>query len=115
MGALLDSFASFLDALPVRDAAGLGDARRAALDAALHDGVPGTRSERWKYTPLRALERRAFAASEATAISNGERLNAIPSPRIVFVNGRFDATHTDLAGLAEGVSLLPLSHVLADG
>jgi Fe-S cluster assembly protein SufD len=115
MGALLDSFATFLDALPARDAAGLGDARRAALDAALRDGVPGTRSERWKYTPLRALDRRTFAASETTAIADGNRLTAIPAPRIVFVNGRFDATHTDLTGLADGVSLHPLSRVLADG
>ena len=87
--------------MPPRDAAGLGDARRAALDAALRDGVPGTRSERWKYTPLRALERRAFAASDAPCPStDAGLLAAIPTPRIVFVNGRFDATHTDLAGLA---------------
>ena len=51
MGALLDSLAPVLDALPLRDAAGLGDARRAALDAALHDGLPGTRSERWALQP----------------------------------------------------------------
>lgn len=114
MGALLDSFASFLAALPARDAAGLGGARRAALDAALRDGLPGTRSERWKYTPLRALERRAFGASEATPLVDTGLLAAIPTPRIVFVNGRFDATHTDLDGLAEGVSLQSLSRVLQE-
>ena len=115
MGALLDSFAPALDALPLRDAAGLGDARRAALDAALHDGLPGVRSERWKYTPLRALERRAFTASESTTLVDTGLLAAIPAPRIVFVNGRFDATHTDLDGLADGVCLQPLSRVLQDG
>lgn len=115
MGALLDSFASAFDTLAARDAAGLGDTRRAALDAALHDGLPGARSERWKYTPLRALERRSFAASDATAMLDASLLAAIPSPRIVFVNGRFDATHTDLAGLNEGVSLRPLSQVLEQG
>lgn len=115
MGALLDSFASSLDALPTRDAAGLGDARRAALDAALRDGLPGARSERWKYTPLRAIERRTFTASDATTLIDDDLLAAIPSPRIVFVNGRFDATHTDLDGLAEGVSLQPLSRLLQKG
>ena len=115
MGALLDSLAPALDALPLRDAAGLGDARRAALDAALHDGLPGARSERWKYTPLRALERRAFAASEGSALADASLLATIPSPRMVFVNGRFDATHTDLDGLAEGVALQPLAQVLRQG
>ena len=115
MGALLDSFAPALDALPARDAAGLGDARRAALDAALRDGLPGARSERWKYTPLRALERRAFAASEPAALADAGLLAAIAAPRIVFVNGRFDPTHTDLDGLPEGVTLQPLSRVLQEG
>ena len=115
MGALLDSFASALDTLPLRDAAGLGATRRAALDAALRDGLPGARSEHWKYTPLRALERRTFAASQATALVDASLLAAIPAPRMVFVNGRFDATHTDLDGLAAGISLQPLSQVLQQG
>lgn len=115
MGALLDSFASSFDALAARDAAGLGETRRAALDAALGDGLPGARSERWKYTPLRALERRSFAPSDATPLVDAHLLAAIPTPRIVFVNGRFDATHTNLTGLGEGVTLRPLSQVLAHG
>ncbi len=116
MSVLLDHFAKALDSLPARDAAGLGDSRRAALDDALRDGLPGARSERWKYTPLRALERRAFAPPDAApALIDAGLLAAIPTPRIVFVNGRFDATHTDLAGLADGVSLQPLSRVLRHG
>src|SRR5688572_6905156 len=65
MSALLDAFVSAFDALPVRESAGLGATRRAALDAALRDGLPGPRTEAWKYTPLRALERRAFVAADA--------------------------------------------------
>ena len=113
MGALLDSFAPALDALALRDAAGLGEARRAALDAVLRDGLPHARIEAWKYTPLRGLERRAFAAPDAAvAPVDATVLAAIPSPRIVFVNGRFDASHTDLTGLDAGISLQPLSQVL---
>lgn len=115
MGALLDSLAPALDSLPLRDAAGLGEARRTALDAALRDGLPGARSERWKYTPLRALERRAFLPGAATVLADASVLASIPAPRMVFVNGRFDATHTDLAGLNDGISLQPLSQVLEHG
>jgi Fe-S cluster assembly protein SufD len=56
MSALLDSLAAGFS----------GDAaRRMALDEALRDGLPPPRSEAWKYTPLRALERRSFAPAAA--------------------------------------------------
>ncbi len=116
MSALLDSFASSFDALLSHDAAGLADVRRAALAAALRDGLPGARSERWKYTPLRALERRAFAATDATPVAfDLAVLAAIPAPRIVFVNGRYTGAYSDLTGLPPGVSLQPLSAVLQQG
>ncbi|MCL1635216.1 Fe-S cluster assembly protein SufD [Luteimonas sp. SX5] len=100
MSVLLDSLASGFD----------GDAaRRAALDAALRDGLPGPRSEAWKYTPLRALERRSFVASAALPLIDPALLAGIAAPRLVFVNGRFDATHSDIGTLPAGLSLQPLS------
>ena len=112
MSALLDSMASSFDALPVRDAAGLGVSRRAALDSALRDGLPHGRVETWKYTPLRALERRMFAPAEAAPAFDAALIADIPAPRIVFVNGRFDAGASDLSALPDGVSLQPLSKLL---
>jgi len=99
MAALLDSLAAGFD----------GDgARKAVLDAALRDGLPGPRSEAWKYTPLRALERRAFAPVEAAVAAFDPALIAhIPTPRLVFVNGVHDATHSDTGALPDGVSLVP--------
>ena len=115
MSALLDSLASSLDVMAVRDAAGLGEVRRAALDAALRDGLPHARVEAWKYTPLRALERRAFACAAEAPTFDDAALADIPAPRIVFANGRFDAGRSDLAGLPDGVTLQPLSQLLRDG
>ena len=115
MSVLLDSLASSFDALPARDAAGLGDIRRAALDDALRDGLPHARVEAWKYTPLRALERRTFVPAEAAPAFDAALLADIPAPRIVFVNGRFDAKASDPTGLPAGVSLQPLSQVLREG
>jgi len=100
MSALLESLASGFD----------GDgARRAALDAALRDGLPGPRSEAWKYTPLRALERRSFAPSAALPEIDTAVLAGIAAPRLVFVNGRFDAAHSDLGRLPAGLTLQALS------
>lgn len=96
MSALLDSFASAFS----------GDAaRKAALDAILRDGLPGPRSEAWKYTSLRALERRAFSPSAAGAGIDAGAIAHIPAPRIVFVNGIFDAALSSLDGLGTGVEL----------
>ncbi|MDH5824030.1 Fe-S cluster assembly protein SufD [Luteimonas sp. RD2P54] len=96
MSALLDSLATGFD----------GDgARRAMLDAALRDGLPGPRSEAWKYTPLRALERRRFDTGAAAPAVDPAVLAGIPAPRLVFVNGRHDQALSDLSALPAGVSL----------
>src|SRR5690606_14852293 len=98
MAALLDSLAAGFD----------GDGgRKAALGAALRDGLPGPRSEAWKYTPLRALERRTFAPVEADVSPFDPALvTDIPAPRLVFVNGVHDAAHSDVDALPDGVSLV---------
>jgi Fe-S cluster assembly protein SufD len=70
MSALLDSFCRRVRRLAPRE--GDASARAAqALDEALRDGLPGPRSEAWKYTSLRALERRSFAAAESRPAGAG--------------------------------------------
>jgi len=89
--------------------------RRSILDEILRDGLPGPRSEAWKYTSLRALERRSFSAAvEAPALDAGV-LAAIPAPRLVFVNGRHQPALSDLSGLPAGVAVQLLSDTLASG
>jgi Fe-S cluster assembly protein SufD len=101
MSALLDSLSSSFQG---------DDAQRSVLDAALRDGLPGARSEAWKYTSLRALERRSFvAAAPAASDVDSALLAAVPAPRLVFVNGRFDARHSAFDQLQAGVALRPLS------
>ncbi|MEO6365530.1 MAG: Fe-S cluster assembly protein SufD [Luteimonas sp.] len=106
MSALLDSLASAYDAQPHRD-----DFRRAQLDAALREGLPHARSETWKYTPLRALDRRSFAPADALTHVDAGLLSDMPSPRIVFVNGHFSPTHSNIDGIPDGVTLHALSGV----
>ncbi|HSX61142.1 MAG TPA: Fe-S cluster assembly protein SufD [Tahibacter sp.] len=98
-----------------RDAAGLGESRRAQLAAALADGLPGARAERWRNTSLRALERRAFSPLPAQAEIDAGVLAAIPAPRIVFVNGAFAPALSQLDAVPDGVSVVPLSQALAGG
>ncbi|MEP6907274.1 MAG: Fe-S cluster assembly protein SufD [Pseudoxanthomonas sp.] len=104
MSALLDSLASTFQ----------GDAsRRIALDDALQGGLPNARSEAWKYTSLRALERRSFAAVDSAPEIAIDLLAGIPSPRLVFVNGVYSLTLSSREDLPQGVSLQLLSEVLS--
>lgn len=106
MSTLLDSLAIAFN----------GDAnRRGALDDALRDGLPGARSEAWKYTSLRALERRSFTVVDAVPEIGIETVAHIPAPRLVFVNGRHVPALSALATLPEGVSLQLLSEAVASG
>lgn len=114
MSALLASLKAGFEALPAArvDALGLGASRRAALADALAAGLPHGRVEAWKYTNLRALANRAFAPA-APAPVDAAVVEGIAAPRLVFVNGTFDAALSDLSGLPEGVELRPFSQVLA--
>lgn len=98
-----------------RDAAGLGASRREQLAAALADGLPGSRAERWRQTSLRALERRTLSPLPAEAAVDPTVLADIPGPRMVFVNGVFAPALSQLDGLPDGVTAVPLSRALAAG
>ncbi len=117
MSALLDSFAAAFDSLALGEAADLGTHRREALSAALRDGLPGPRSEAWKYTSLRALERRTFVPA-AIVCADEKALDAclasIPTPRLVFVDGHVDCARSDVSALPAGVEAMPLSRVLRE-
>lgn len=113
MSTMLDSIAAGFDTLALRDAGGLEAVRRATLDKALAHGVPSTRSERWKYTSLRALERRGFASVTTLPAFDASAIALPSAPRLVFANGTFAPALSDVSGLPEGIELRPLSHALA--
>ena len=102
MSALLDSLANAFRGDP---------ARRNVLDQALRDGLPGARSEAWKYTSLRALERRSFAAVDSTPELRTDLLAGIPTPRVVFVNGVYSPVLSATEDLPHGASLQLLSEI----
>lgn len=107
MSALLDSLATAFEG---------GDARREVLEGVLHDGLPGARSEAWKYTSLRQLDRRTFAPAPLEApVVDATFVESIPAPRLVFVNGRLHPGLSDLTGLPAGVQLQSFSQAVAAG
>lgn len=105
--------------LPGSGLAWLDQARRAQLDAFVREGLPGARNEAWKYTALRALERRAFEPGDAGAATRAVdpvqlELPGVEGPKLVFMHGVFRPDLSTLDALADGLTLLPLSQALAD-
>ncbi|WP_300297765.1 Fe-S cluster assembly protein SufD [Ferrovibrio sp.] len=87
--------------------------RQAALDSFRRHGLPTARLEAWKFTSLTGLERQVPPQPANEGSVDPARVQAATLPgdsfRLVFVNGRFDAAASKLAGLPKGVRLLPLS------
>ena len=109
---------SLLEApLPPSGIAWLDQAREQNRAAFAAGGLPDTRVEAWKYTALRALGQRRFAAIDADAQNHVVdpatwALPGVDGVRLVFVNGEFRAELSLLDKLPAGLSVLPLSHAL---
>lgn len=109
---------SLLDtALPASGVAWLDAARQENREAFAAGGLPDTRVEAWKYTALRGLGQRRFAAGDASASSRAVNPSAFALPgvdglELVFVNGVFRADLSQLDALPEGLNLQPLSQAL---
>ena len=100
MTALLESLhTAFADTAP----------SKTALDQAITTGLPGPRNEQWKYTSLRALSTRRFAAPSAEFVVLDDftvkAIAAIPAPRVVFVNGVVDPAHSSLSNVPSGLAI----------
>jgi Fe-S cluster assembly protein SufD len=105
--------------LPGSGLAWLDAARAEALQAFAARGLPDQRNELWKYTSLRALAQRVYAAGDAAASNRVVDAALLPvagmrGPRAVFVNGTFRADLSQLDRLPEGVTVQSLAAALRD-
>ena len=82
--------------------------REAALAELRRLGLPTTKNEDWKYTPLRALESTPFQRPDPELRPPAELLDArVRGNRQVFVDGRFAPELSDAC--PPGVEILPIS------
>ena len=89
--------------------------RAAALKRWRDTGLPGPAVEAWKYTNLATLGQMGLvpAAGATSARVPEADVAAVDGYRCVFVNGRFDAGQSRLDGLSRGVTVEPLSALIA--
>lgn len=109
----LDLYAALKADLPGERLSAL---REAGISAFGSHGLPTPRSESWKYTNLRPLEKIAFQAAGRNAVSVDRLPSLLPAGaaehRLVFVNGSYRNDLSSLGNLPDGVELLNVSALL---
>ena len=110
----------YIDAFAGRTRAGEPDYIRSWRETALRNfgerGFPTRRQEEWRFTDLRPLQRTVFppgsGGQETSRLIDGNRL-AVPSHRLVLVNGRCAPALSALGDLPAGVRFEAMSRTLA--
>lgn len=92
--------------------------RKDALECFLSTGLPTTRQEDWKYTSMRALQRRQFHLNDTRAAMTRKSIQrylpqATPSINMVFVDGLW-VPEFSTAEIPGGVTIASLARLLED-
>lgn len=107
------------EALPATGPAWFVERRRNAMAAFERLGFPTRRMEAWKNANLAALTQQHFPTAPAGGTVDGALAgiaSLVPDAlRLVFVDGHFSASHSDLANLPEGLRVQSLAKALAEG
>jgi Fe-S cluster assembly protein SufD len=98
------------------EAAGLAALRRGAMARFQRAGLPGPRTEAWRYTNLNNLAQIPFAApaNDAAPVALPEPLLADGAVRLVLANGRLRTDLAHLAAVPAGLRIRSLIEALAD-
>jgi len=89
--------------------------RRRGAEVFAAEGFPTRRLETWKYTDLALLRDSRFEEPILSADLSPPGLDAIPSPRLVLIDGRSRRDLSDLSDLSEGVEVASLADRLHCG
>jgi Fe-S cluster assembly protein SufD len=90
----------------------LHDVRRGAMEQFREQGIPGPKHEDWLYTNTAPLARNLLPFAPravhvpASLAAHRFALGVEEGPRLVFLNGRFEASLSRTTGLPEGVTLV---------
>ena len=92
------------------------DLRRRAFERFAALGMPTTRLEPWRFTNVAPIAGTAFTLAplaEQAAAKADAAPHALAGPGLTFINGRYVAPASDVAGLPDGVEAVSLADALA--
>ncbi len=110
-------FGAALPQLPGAGHAAIRRRREAGFERFMALGLPGPKSEAWKYTPVGRLARTAFVLSPATQVARAEiEPYLVDGARhFVFVNGHFSADLSDFEFDDQGATITSVAGALERG
>ena len=117
LDALADAFEAVRRTAPSPGA--IADLRRRAFERFSTLGMPTTRLERWRFTNVAPIAGTAFTLASladraaAKVDTPSHVLTGVVAARLTFINGRYVAPASDLAGLPAGVEVGSLAEALA--
>ncbi|MEX0729430.1 MAG: Fe-S cluster assembly protein SufD [Aquisalimonadaceae bacterium] len=107
------------EALPAVGPAWFMQRRRDAMAAFERQGFPDRRLEAWKNANLTAMTQQHFTAAAAGGVADGGLAAVaalVPEAlRLVFVDGHFSTSHSDLSSLPTGLRVQSIASALAAG
>ena len=106
--------AAIQELLPGQNLSWLTQSRKTALDAFTRHGFPNTRNEQWKYTDVRPIEKHPFKLVPKpnpidTQVLDRYLYRNMACHLLVFVDGRYLASHCQVDALPPGVIVKDLA------
>lgn len=110
-----DTFGARSAGLPGQDLAWLNSVRKQAIDRFMTEGWPTPKMEAWHHTSLSPLAAAQFSAGNTQSVS--AQIAALKAQNsgywLVFVDGAYDASLSDINNLPDGVKVSTLSQAWA--
>ena len=120
-GRMLRGFPELAAAVADLDApAWLAEVRRAGVARFAEVGLPGSKDEEWRFTPLQAIASQQFGARRRSASVSARELEpyllgGLDWPLLVLVDGEVDPDLSRVAGLPDGVTFGSLADAIRVG
>jgi Fe-S cluster assembly protein SufD len=110
-------FGTALPQLPGSRHAGIRRLRQASFDRFMALGLPGPKTEAWKYTPVGRLARAEFVLAPAIGLARAdvEPYLVDGATHLVFVNGHFSADLSDAESADERATVASVAGALERG
>ena len=113
----IERYEALTDTLPGQNLHWLNTTRQLALGSFEATGFPSPREEEWKYTNVTALEKKLFAPSSVSAKTSLDKAwleshKLADTWSLVLVDGHFDASLSELAGLPNQVIATGMAEAL---
>lgn len=111
---LQQQYPQYQASLPGQQFAWLKKIRQEAFELFMQQGLPNIRTEEWKYTNLLPVSRQTYSFANKNATTNNLPASLFKTTRLVFIDGCFNESLSNLNVLPKGVQVNSLAEALAE-